>query len=200
MVHPDDRARVQEVVAMSARTGEPFTFEHRAVKPDGTVITLHSRGRVVTEPGGRATRMLGIGHDVTERKRAEEERLRAGTRAGGAPRGGRVESVEGLLPGHAVARAAHADQRAARLGAGAEAAGAARRAEGARHRRHPAQRHHSGAAGLRHPRRGPHPQRRAQHRGAADADPGDRRRRPRHHAAGDRREADRGRLRHSRRA
>jgi signal transduction histidine kinase len=39
------------------------------------VITLHSRGRVVTEPDGRATRMLGIGHDVTERKRAEEERL-----------------------------------------------------------------------------------------------------------------------------
>jgi PAS domain S-box-containing protein len=75
MVHPEDRARVQDTVAESARTAEPFVFEHRAVKPDGTVITLHSRGRVVTDAHGRVVRMLGIGHDVTERKRAEEERL-----------------------------------------------------------------------------------------------------------------------------
>jgi PAS domain S-box-containing protein len=74
-VHPDDRARVNEIVATSARTGEAFTFEHRAVKPDGTVVTLYSRGRVVMGEDGRAIRMLGIGHDITERKRAEEERL-----------------------------------------------------------------------------------------------------------------------------
>ena len=74
MVHPDDRGPVQQIVGASARSGEPFAFEHRAVRPDGTVVTLHSRGRVVTN-AGRAVRMLGIGHDVTERKRAEEERL-----------------------------------------------------------------------------------------------------------------------------
>jgi PAS domain S-box-containing protein len=75
MVHPDDRGMVQETVATSARTGEPFTFEHRAVRPDGTIFTLHSRGRPVTDARGQVTRMVGIGHDVTERKRAEEERL-----------------------------------------------------------------------------------------------------------------------------
>jgi PAS domain S-box-containing protein len=74
-VHPDDRARVQEIVGTSASTGDAFTFEHRAVKPDGTVVTLYSRGRVVMGEDGRAIRMLGIGHDITERKRAEEERL-----------------------------------------------------------------------------------------------------------------------------
>jgi PAS domain S-box-containing protein len=75
MVHPDDRARVQEIVGRSAETGEAFTFEHRALTPDGHVRVLHSRGRVVTDAQGRATRMLGVGHDVTDLKRAEEERL-----------------------------------------------------------------------------------------------------------------------------
>ena len=75
MVHPDDRPRVQEVVGNSARTGEPFTFDHRAIRPDGSLISLHARGRIVMSPEGQAMRMMGIGLDVTERKRAEEERL-----------------------------------------------------------------------------------------------------------------------------
>ena len=75
MVHPDDRATVQEIVSRSGQTGEPFTFEHRAIASDGTVRTLHSRGRVVTDGQGRTIRMLGVGHDITDRKRAEEERL-----------------------------------------------------------------------------------------------------------------------------
>jgi len=75
LVHPEDRDRVNEIVGASARSGESFTFEHRAIKPDGTCIMIHSRGRVVTDADGRVVRMLGIGHDITERKRAEEERL-----------------------------------------------------------------------------------------------------------------------------
>ncbi|MGH9307850.1 MAG: MASE1 domain-containing protein, partial [Vicinamibacterales bacterium] len=75
LIHPDDRAAVQEIVGRSGRTGEPFTFEHRVVKPDGSVRTLHSRGRVVMDGDGRLLRMLGIGHDITDRKRAEEERI-----------------------------------------------------------------------------------------------------------------------------
>ena len=75
LVHPDDRASVQAMVGRSGETGEPFAFEHRAVTPDGAIRTLHSRGRVVKGPDGRPIRMLGVGHDVTELKRAEEERI-----------------------------------------------------------------------------------------------------------------------------
>jgi signal transduction histidine kinase/integral membrane sensor domain MASE1 len=75
MVHPDDRAMVQAIVGRSGQTGEPFTFEHRAVTPDGTERVLHSRGQVVSDQHGRAMRMFGVGHDITDRKRAEEERL-----------------------------------------------------------------------------------------------------------------------------
>jgi signal transduction histidine kinase len=74
-VHPDDRAMVQEIVSRSAQTGEPFTFEHRTIKPDGTERVLHARGRVVLDGNGRAVRMHGVGHDITELKRAEEERF-----------------------------------------------------------------------------------------------------------------------------
>jgi PAS domain S-box-containing protein len=74
MVHPEDRALVKAIVGESLETGAPFTFEHRAVTPDGIRI-VHARGRVVTDEHGRPIRMLGVGHDITERKRAEEERL-----------------------------------------------------------------------------------------------------------------------------
>ena len=74
-VHPDDRAIVQQVVARSAETGAPFSFEHRNVMPDGTVRILYARGRVSLDEDGRAVRMQGVGHDITELKRAEDERL-----------------------------------------------------------------------------------------------------------------------------
>ena len=74
-VHADDRAAVHDIVARSGRTGEPFTFEHRVVTPTGVERVLHAQGHVVLDRDGKPLRMLGIGHDVTERKRAEEERL-----------------------------------------------------------------------------------------------------------------------------
>ena len=74
-VHADDRATVHDIVARSGRTGEPFTFEHRVVTQSGVERVLHAQGHVVRDRDGKPVRMLGIGHDVTERKRAEEERL-----------------------------------------------------------------------------------------------------------------------------
>jgi PAS domain S-box-containing protein len=75
LIHPEDRALAQDTVARSAQTGEPFTYEHRVVAADGATRVLHARGRVVLDAHGRPVRMLGVGHDITDRKRAEEERL-----------------------------------------------------------------------------------------------------------------------------
>ena len=74
-VHPEDRAMVQQIVARSAETGAPFSFEHRNLMPDGTVRILYARGRVSLDENGRAVRMQGVGHDITELKRAEDERM-----------------------------------------------------------------------------------------------------------------------------
>src|SRR5262249_13567280 len=48
-VHPEDRARTDEIIRRSYETGEPFDFEHRIVCPDGSVRTLQARGRVVLD-------------------------------------------------------------------------------------------------------------------------------------------------------
>jgi signal transduction histidine kinase/integral membrane sensor domain MASE1 len=75
LVHPDDRGFVDERVQNAFRTGEPFTFDHRIIRPDGSVRVCHSNGRVEVNASGRPVRMMGIGLDITDRTRAEEERL-----------------------------------------------------------------------------------------------------------------------------
>jgi signal transduction histidine kinase/integral membrane sensor domain MASE1 len=74
-VHPDDRGHVNARVRRAIDTTEPFSFEHRIVRRDGTVRVVSTQGRVITDEHGRARRMLGIGHDITQRKQAEAERL-----------------------------------------------------------------------------------------------------------------------------
>jgi len=74
LVHPEDRPLVRRVIEAAHRNRQPFKIEHRIVRPDQTVLTMSARGRVVTDDQGRAVRMLGTGQDVTDEKRAEEER------------------------------------------------------------------------------------------------------------------------------
>jgi len=74
MVHRDDRARVEEAVREALATGGLFEVEHRIVRPDGTERTVAGRGRTVCDADGRPILMLGTELDVTDRKRAEEQR------------------------------------------------------------------------------------------------------------------------------
>jgi PAS domain S-box-containing protein len=74
LLHPDDRSRVQRIVARGVDTAEPFVFEHRIVRADGSVRVLAARGRVDRDASGRVIRLLGTGQDITDRRQAEEER------------------------------------------------------------------------------------------------------------------------------
>jgi PAS domain S-box-containing protein len=70
-VHPDDLEMVDRLGQM-AIGGEPTSFEHRIVRPDGGVRHVHQR----VEPesaDGRTIRLLGTVQDVTGRKQLEEE-------------------------------------------------------------------------------------------------------------------------------
>jgi PAS domain S-box-containing protein len=74
-VHPDDREMVrQRVEEALARTGS-FSFEHRIVRPDGTERVLSASGHRVVDDAGRVRRMFGTAQDVTERHRAERDRV-----------------------------------------------------------------------------------------------------------------------------
>lgn len=74
-VHPQDRERVADLLAVGRETGEAFELEHRIVRPDGRVRTLRARGECERDSEGNVVRMLGTALDVT-RERELGEALR----------------------------------------------------------------------------------------------------------------------------
>jgi PAS domain S-box-containing protein len=73
-LHADDRSLVDTTVRQAMSDGRPFAFDHRVVRGDGTVRVLYGAGHVIFDAAKRPIRMVGIGHDITERKEAEEAR------------------------------------------------------------------------------------------------------------------------------
>lgn len=76
LVHPDDRELVREQIVKKSR-GDPdakASYEFRFLRPDGEVRTLQLYSRHVEHEYDQI--ILGVLVDVTERKRAEEERAR----------------------------------------------------------------------------------------------------------------------------
>jgi PAS domain S-box-containing protein len=74
MIHPDDRKHVFRAAEESIRSAAHSEAEHRVVRPDGEVCTVQGLGAVKRDASGRAYEMFGTVQDITERRRAEEER------------------------------------------------------------------------------------------------------------------------------
>ena len=72
MIHPEDRELVFRTAEEALRSGTPADIEHRLVRPDGEVRTIHSVGTVKRDSSGRPYEMFGTAQDITERKRSEE--------------------------------------------------------------------------------------------------------------------------------
>src|SRR5712672_118697 len=75
-IHPDDRSGVIEHVQKAVREGGDYAIEFRIVLPGGTVKHIQGLGHPVFSASGELTEVVGTQLDVTERKRAEEERER----------------------------------------------------------------------------------------------------------------------------
>jgi PAS domain S-box-containing protein len=73
-VHPADRERVRTIVEHVLESATPFDFEHRIVLPDDSVRWIHASGRVIPDESGVPVRMVGVGQDITERKRVDDLR------------------------------------------------------------------------------------------------------------------------------
>jgi two-component system CheB/CheR fusion protein len=79
LVHPEDRPRLEAAIQCALDGTAAYDVEFRIVPPDGRVRWMAGKGTVFRDARGRPTRMLGVGMDVTEHKRLEEElRTRAG--------------------------------------------------------------------------------------------------------------------------
>ena len=70
-LHPDDRDRIWAKIAHALDTHEPFAFEERILRPDGTERLLLSQGHVTLAEDGTASALVGVCHDVTERVQTE---------------------------------------------------------------------------------------------------------------------------------
>jgi PAS domain S-box-containing protein len=73
-VHPDDKALVQQILDRASRDGTRFDAEYRLLMPDGSVRHLHVLADALKTSSGDVE-FLGTVIDVTDRKRAEEERV-----------------------------------------------------------------------------------------------------------------------------
>jgi diguanylate cyclase (GGDEF)-like protein/PAS domain S-box-containing protein len=72
-IHPDDRIFVRHAMDRALYEHETFSMDHRILRPDGTERIVHSRAEVIYNEDGWATSMVGIVHDITERKQAENK-------------------------------------------------------------------------------------------------------------------------------
>jgi len=73
-IHPEDRARATELLESPYHEGTNNELEYRIVLPDGAVRHIHEIGHPVFDASGNVVESVGTVIDVTERKRAEEER------------------------------------------------------------------------------------------------------------------------------
>jgi two-component sensor histidine kinase len=74
-VHESDRDYVRERVGEVARRGVAVNFDFRVSAAGGGTRILNTRGEVTElDADGRPLNVVGVTHDVSERKRAEEEK------------------------------------------------------------------------------------------------------------------------------
>ena len=76
LIHPEDREKTAEASEMALAGGRRYDVEYRVVRPNSTVLVVHSQGDVARDESGRPVRQFGVMQDITELRRAEDE-LRA---------------------------------------------------------------------------------------------------------------------------
>jgi PAS domain S-box-containing protein len=75
-IHPDDQTKVREAVETAGREKAEFELDYRIVHPGGKFRHIHVVGHPVSSPSGDLVEFVGTVIDITESKRAEEERER----------------------------------------------------------------------------------------------------------------------------
>ncbi len=71
-VHPDDVTEAERIIRLSLENPDiPYAYEHRIIRPDGTVRWIHANATTRCNTAGRPIRMVGMNFDITGRKEAE---------------------------------------------------------------------------------------------------------------------------------
>jgi PAS domain S-box-containing protein len=75
-IYPEDRANWKAVIDRAIAEKSDYDVEFRILNPGTPIRFIHSVGRPILSPSGELLQLVGVAMDVTERKRAEEERQR----------------------------------------------------------------------------------------------------------------------------
>jgi PAS domain S-box-containing protein len=76
-IHPDDQPGFRELIQTAIREKAEWEADYRVVHPAGAIRDIHVVGHPVLSTSGDLAEFVGTVIDVTERKRAEEERRRS---------------------------------------------------------------------------------------------------------------------------
>jgi PAS domain S-box-containing protein len=80
IIHADDRFLVEKKVLEGTKLMRPFIIEYRIVNADGSIRWVYEKGQGIFDENGELLWLDGAIFDITERKKAEEERLRIDSR------------------------------------------------------------------------------------------------------------------------
>lgn len=72
-IHHDDRGRVDKALRDAAEDVRPYNEMFRAIRPDGSIRWVHSKGEVTRNQDGKPSWIFGTILDITERKQMEDE-------------------------------------------------------------------------------------------------------------------------------
>jgi PAS domain S-box-containing protein len=75
-IHPDDQPGFRELIQTATREKAEWEADYRIVHPDGPVRDIHVVAHPVLSTSGHLVEFVGTVIDVTERRRAEQERAR----------------------------------------------------------------------------------------------------------------------------
>ena len=72
LIHPEDREAVESIIVDAFNRRSEFEIEFRYIRPTSDVQWMSARGQVFCDEARRPMRVIGVGMDVTDRKRSEE--------------------------------------------------------------------------------------------------------------------------------
>jgi len=72
-VHPDDKMRWSTEASEMFVSGKPLRSAYRVVARDGHIIWFHCEAKMIRHPDGQPWFIHGVGFDITDLKRTEEE-------------------------------------------------------------------------------------------------------------------------------
>lgn len=71
-IHPEDKARILDLIETSSEERQRFDTEFRIVLPNGQTKWIRGKGKFFYDKDNEVTKLIGVNYDVTKRKKEED--------------------------------------------------------------------------------------------------------------------------------